>query len=254
MNRALVLILLISTTLTSCWRKNFVTNEEGILLELPVNAVSRMEKSQAEFEYLNIKAKANYIANGNKQAFTLFLKMKKDSLLWASATGFGFEAIRAKITPDSVFVLDRLNKKYYTADLNLLSQLVGFEVTLPQLQNILIGNAPLANSSYTKATSSSYNDHLTSVEGLLSNILRLNADFRVNQSRLEQLSTSKVLDLRYMGHEKVKQVGQVPRDISANVQSTDSSSVDIILHYSSIDTDKFDNLPFSIPKNYEKGT
>lgn len=250
----ILLLLTIVFVFGSCKNRKLITSEDGILLELPDNAFSKVSRNLPEFEFLSLKAKSSFKTKDASQSFTLILKMRRDSFIWASVSGFGFEAVRALITTDSVTVIDRLNKTYYKESIDYLSTLIGFDVNLSQLQNILIGNPPISGVDYLVTNHETYHAHLRAVNGTLESILQLNSQFQVNRSRMEQMRTKEVLDIRYLNHSKIKGLGEIPEDLEAKVSSGERNVVEITLHYTSVDTDKFDNLPIQIPKNYEKGT
>ena len=66
---------------------------------------------------------------------TVTLFSRKDSIIYLSAVNNGFEIIRASVEPDSIKVIDRLNKTVYRTSLN---RRFGFQnpVNFSDLQNI----------------------------------------------------------------------------------------------------------------------
>ena len=246
--------LLTLLAVSACNNRRLVTSEEGVLLELPHNTFNRVSKNMPEFEYLSIKAKSSVVVKENSQNFTMILKMRKDSFIWASISGFGFEAVRALITPDSVIVLDRIERKYYQESITYLNSLLGLEVSLSQLQNILIGMPPIMDVPYRNNNHTEYHGHLKAVDGYLQSILLINSQFLISRSLTEHLATNDVLDMHYMNYNRIKGFGNIPDDVQAKVSSEGNEIVEINLHYTSVNTDKFDKLPISIPKNYEKGS
>ena len=68
--------------------------------------------------------------------------MKKDSLIWISVTGVGFEVARGLITKDSIVFMDKFHKEYFAFNYEQLSKKYNFDLNFALLQSIIIGNLP----------------------------------------------------------------------------------------------------------------
>ena len=71
------------------------------------------------------------------------LRMRKDSLVWVSVTAtMGVEVLRAKISNDSIWILNRLEKTYLAEPLDSLAQQLGeYRIyRLPMAQFALLNN------------------------------------------------------------------------------------------------------------------
>lgn len=80
------------------------------------------------------------------------LRMRKDSLVWVSVTAtMGVEVLRAKISNDSVWLLNRLEKTYLAEPLDSVSAQLGIPLSLPLVQILLLDNnqglAPVENQT-----------------------------------------------------------------------------------------------------------
>ena len=77
--------------------------------------------------------------------FSGSLRMRRDSTIWISATVMGIEAMRALVTSDSVFLVNRFEKTYLTEPIAVLTQMVHMPsmppiTTLQEFQALLLGN------------------------------------------------------------------------------------------------------------------
>ena len=83
-------------------------------------------------------------AEGNGMSFDNLsgqMRMQKDSLVWLSVSAtMGVEVLRAKISHDSVWILNRLEKTYLTEPLDSVSALLGMPLSLPLIQTLLLDN------------------------------------------------------------------------------------------------------------------
>ena len=96
------------------------------------------------FEWLT--ANLSIQAEGNGMAYNDLsgqLRMRKDSLVWVSVTAtMGVEVLRAKISNDSIWILNRLEKTYLAEHVDSLDQQIGplFGLRLPFAQFMLLDN------------------------------------------------------------------------------------------------------------------
>ena len=80
------------------------------------------------------------------------LRMRKDSLIWLNVTAtMGVEVARIKMSIDSVWVLNRMEKTYLVEPLDSLSVQLGIPLSLPLVQTLLLDNnegfLPVENQS-----------------------------------------------------------------------------------------------------------
>lgn len=69
------------------------------------------------------------------------LRIRKDSIVWLSITAtMGVEVLRAKISNDSVWLLNRLEKTYLTEPLDSFFAQWGIPLNLPLVQTLLLDN------------------------------------------------------------------------------------------------------------------
>ena len=69
------------------------------------------------------------------------IRMRKDSLVWLNVTAtMGVEVLRAKISTDSVWMVNRLEKSYLAEPLDTISAQLGMPLSLPLIQTLLLDN------------------------------------------------------------------------------------------------------------------
>lgn len=137
--------------------KEISVNVDSINTNLDSLADGSLEKSSTEaeakisftveeidFNYLTAKSKFSFknetqnIDNAN-----VSIRIKKDSLIWFSVNGVGFEVARGIITPDTIVFMDKFHKEYYAYSYEQLSREFNFDLTYGLLQSIIIGNLPV---------------------------------------------------------------------------------------------------------------
>lgn len=94
------------------------------------------------FEWMT--ANLDIQAEGNGMSFDNLsgqLRMRNDSIVWLSVTAtMGVEVLRAKVSNDSVWVLNRMEKTYLAEPLDSLGAKVGMPLSLPLVQTLLLDN------------------------------------------------------------------------------------------------------------------
>ena len=94
------------------------------------------------FEWLT--ANMDIQAEGNGMTYNDLsgqIRMRKDSLVWFNvAATMGVEALRAKISNDSIWMLNRLEKTYLAEPLDTVSAQLGIPLSLPLIQTLLLNN------------------------------------------------------------------------------------------------------------------
>ncbi len=95
--------------------------------------------------YTTMKYKANcsYSSNKINQDFTAKISVQKDEKIMISIIGLGImEVARALVTPDSLFLINRINSTAYKKDYTYLAQLTGVDVDFQTFQSILTNELP----------------------------------------------------------------------------------------------------------------
>jgi len=136
-NSLLVLIVIFGT---SCSSKKAVTKTS--LREFTANKLIR-EVEKNNFDFDNIQTKMNMKIETNELNINVKgqLRMKKDSIVWMSiAMPLGLEMIRVKMTPDSVYFINRTEKTYLKENINIFNDISPMINSIEFIQSVLIGN------------------------------------------------------------------------------------------------------------------
>lgn len=198
------------------------------------------------------KAKMHYEGQEDKQNFTAYFRMKKDSVIWVSITAFEVEAARAIITKDSVRAIDRINKNYYRYSYDDIQKLINLEVDFGTLQDLIVGNAVATTGSITEVKN--VQDVLTTfIKGsdYTNQITFIKADTSMKQIQLQtqrKVSTSSLL-ISLSGYTRENNIYfSTLRDL--NIQDI-KGAVSLNIDFKKFDFDKDMEFPFSIPASFK---
>lgn len=139
MNKLLI-ILIGSIVLTSCQlqKKSIVSKYTGDSRKV----MNELIKNNTDFEYFHDKVRMQLKTSSFNQSFTVDLMMKKDSIIWGSASAlFGIEVGRFFLTNSELTIIDKMSRKYYTFSSSYLQTLLPFpEINISMLQDLLLRN------------------------------------------------------------------------------------------------------------------
>lgn len=130
----------------------FSTNEE--MME---KAEELLQKDSAiSFNTFSAKVKVDYEDMYGKQPeANAFVRMKKGEYIWISitATFLNVEAARVWITPDSIVVINKLEKTIQSRSLSFINDYVSLPFTFNDLQNLIAGKAIFKGDSILSVAS-----------------------------------------------------------------------------------------------------
>lgn len=116
--------------------------KEPIREEGPEYLFKQLKVNEFSFNDLNLKFSATLIRNKkDRSGFSGQLRIQRDSIIWVTISpALGIEAVRAMITPDSVFVMNRIDKSYLSTDFGYVNRLINAALDFDMLQAFLTGN------------------------------------------------------------------------------------------------------------------
>jgi len=99
------------------------------------------QKRNLSFQYFSAKGRMQIEEEDGKVTSGVTVRMQKDSVIWISVVpGFGIEAARVKITRDSVYMVNRLQRNYFAGDYTLIKDKFKVDVNFELVQAIMLGN------------------------------------------------------------------------------------------------------------------
>ena len=106
-----------------------------------------------KWEYFSGRIGLDYYGPDQELSGVISLRMRKDSLIWFSASAaIGIQVMKGIISRDSIKILDIFNKKYRAYSIKELGKQFGADIGLRELQNIIISNPVYDTMVYAKDT------------------------------------------------------------------------------------------------------
>jgi hypothetical protein len=135
-----LLILILLPVLISCKTSRTVIKEP--IKELGADFLfQKLKENELKFDWFAAKFDLDLIIDKKKTSFSGQLRMRKDSAIWISfSPALGIEMLRLLITSDSVKLMNRINKTYFSGDYKRVNEYLDTNIDFDVLQSILLGN------------------------------------------------------------------------------------------------------------------
>ena len=214
---------------------------------------SHIQSNLISCQTFSAKMKVHYEgSDGKDYEFNAFIRLQKDKIIWISINAvLGIEAFRAVITPDSVKVLNKLDKVYQLRSVSYLQEISHLPFDFKTLQAILLGNPIYLDSNILFYRKDVQGISLLSVGTAYRNYLTLNNDLSLKHSILDDVDPmqARSCDISYGQYEKTDSVS-----FSAyrKIVASEKGRLDVELSFTKYSFNENLNFPFTIPKNYKR--
>lgn len=270
-----ILLLAGGLLLSSCKaRKNISSQNSRCRLDYKSarTLAALLKQNQADYTTFNGKIKANVVIDEKGTEFSISLRMKKDSVIWASVSSFGIEGIRFVATKDTLKFIDRLNSKYFVGDYDTLSKMLNTEIDLEVLQSLLVGNSVEFYMEDEKLRGGI--DSCRYILGTIrkrklrkvirgkelrdpaQNIWMLDNTFKISRILFREFDSRREFDAQFQNFQSVdlpegaSMSMIIPYNLTYYIKTNNMIRVDF--EYTKASADKPQTFPFSIPDGYER--
>jgi len=215
--------------------------------------MNRIQANHIEFRTFSAKVKVNYAdSKDRKYDFNAFLRIRKDSVIWVSIiAALGIEAFRVMITPDSVRILDKLEKTISYKSLDYVQEIAKLPIDFSTLQDLIIGNPVYLDSNIVAYKQDPDKISMSMLGSFFKNLVTVDPkDYSLTNSKLDDvdLVRSRSANLSYGGY---NMAGKWRFAEDRKITITETNHLDIEMNFKQVQFDTDVDFPFSIPKNYK---
>ena len=230
-----------------------------------------MNENEINCDWLSIKYDVELKTPKIDDSFKMYVRMRKDSAIWVSATYYAVEVARFLFTPDSVKFMDRKNNQYYMGEYDYISERFQVDANFSVLQSLILANSveilKLESEEDKMKSSKSDGKYYLSVlrKGQMRRALKRDEvkkdidlgisvwvqpdNFRIHKTTIADFESDRSITAVFSDYEKTcnsffpKKVNYTA--ISANEQAEVKTSA------MKVTPDKKVSLSFTIPEKYE---
>jgi hypothetical protein len=214
-----------------------------------------IRKNTIEFKTFSAKIKVDFEGSDGKKTppFNAFVRLKKDSILWVNINAaLGFDAFRVLITPDSVKVINKLNRTVQLRSVGYLQELSKIPMTFSDLQNLLVGNPIFLDSNINSYKKDDKSISLMSLGILFKHLLTVNKDdFTLQHSKLDDVDAIRARTA-YLTYGDYQSKNGFHFSTHRKITVSEKSKLDIEMEFKQFDFNVDLSFPFTIPKNYKR--
>ncbi len=212
--------------------------------------LQKLQQPDIPYTWFFAKAKIQIVDSKNDNTVNAVIRMKKDSVIWISLNALlGIEVSRILITPDSVKLLDKFNKRYYRQPFAYVQQITGMpQLSFNLLQRIIMGNdmnLDLKNALIEK-TDSSY--QINTTENQIQNIIWVNAlNFTLAKKQLKNKVINQSYEMSYADYRLLTdKLFSYKRKVK--LEAKDNYTINI--EYQKVTLDEPQRFNFTVPEKY----
>lgn len=214
---------------------------------------TKVKESDPDFETFNAKAKVSFTDKDDKTTdVNVIIRIQKDKVIWVSVNALlGIEAARVLITPDSVKLINKIDKKIVEHSVSYLQELVNLPLDFYALQDLLLGNPLYLKEGVAYQNG---NDLLTvlSVNDKIKSTLQFEAKkYIFLNAVLSELdpTSNRVSTIVNSEHER-KNKRWFP--LLRNIRVEGNPKASIVIQFRQYEFNETVNFPFNYPKDYSK--
>ncbi len=220
----------------------------------------------SEYNFLQAKYIVKINSDNKNKTFSGSIKYISDSVLFLNmvSRSLGVEVFRANCTPDSLYFIDRINRRYYEGNYSYLKQYAGINVNFKILRAIFLGKIDGLAFSYDSTKfnyfeksrdQNSFNfsysmsnmdqEQLTKISTpYISHSFSISNQGYIGKSEYDDMNSGKFLNINYMKH-----LGStVPIEFAVTTK-INNSITNLNFTYSSVLFDPFD-IRYKVPNSY----
>lgn len=212
--------------------------------------IASLSEHHTPYTWFSGKARVRIETDDLRAGGTITLRMLQDSLIWARVEKLGFEIGRALITPDSAFIVDRLNKEYYAKSLQDFTAEYNAPFTFEDLQQVLAGGPlPVAPGRSFSRKDKSF--HLLVIENShLTGSYWFERDLTLQRSMVAD-HNGRSIGVIYADYRATAKHRDMPYGLYLELYDGDERT-ELTFNYSRIELDVPKSTPFSIPHHYAR--
>ena len=214
-----------------------------------------LHKNEINYKTFSAKIKVEYEDDNGKQPdFNAFVRLQKDHLLWASlnATFLNIEAFRVLISPDSITIINKLDKTVESHPFSYISDIAHIPLTFSTLQDLVVGN-PVYLSDNIVSFDKTGNAFLIGTIGeLFKNLVTISEENNhLIKSKLQDIGIIKTRTALLL-YDNYEQLGNGFFATERQISVAEKTKVNIQMSFKQFEFNKELSFPFSIPQNYKR--
>jgi len=250
---AAVLLAAFLLLLGSCSSSRKTAGEGAVKARTPEYLVKQMITGQVDAEWMDARAKVNYDDGYMSIGATADIRLRRDSVLWVAVRKLGFEVGRVLITPDSVYLVDRINNEYLIRDLSYFTDRYNVPADFGVLQAIILGNPFFLMTPDLEASAEAPQYHLFGQRGSMESHYWIDGkDYRLQRMALNDKGSERKVEVSYEDYGQAKEDEKFSYLRNLKLESRETGQMSVGIRFSEVEFNVPKNIRFEIPDRYTR--
>jgi hypothetical protein len=219
--------------------------------------INKINVINLDFNNLSAKGRMQFENDGEKINTGITIRMQKDSIIWISMVpALGIEVARVRITPDSVALINRLEKTYFADNLQALKSRFNVDLTFNMLQALLIGNYVPGENGNEKLIDRAPIQHTRQNLGAVVLDQFISAEsFKLKKLQISDPESPNTITVDYSDFENVgdKPVAKSTLVVANTVKENQTKKMVASINFNKLEINSNDlAFPFAVPDDYRR--
>ncbi len=219
--------------------------------------LGKVVRSKIDFNTFNAKIKVSYEGPQKSDSYTVYLSMKKDSIILIKVTGtvLGFRGLglQAKVKKDSVVIVQYAGEQSVRNEsISYLQDVTQIPFDFSTLQDIIIGNPIFLDSNVVSYKEGASQLLVLMVGDLFKHLLTLdNTDYKILHSKLDDvdLQRNRTCDITLGTYQPM---GSYQFATYRKISVSEKSQLDIYLDFKEFTLNEPLKYTFDVPKKFKR--
>jgi hypothetical protein len=176
--------------------------------------------------------------------------MKKDSVIWMNLTKFNFEGARIMLTPDSFYLIDRLNSQVFIKPFDYLQKTYNLPVNFVALQSLVLGNPVFFSKEFDVVNDSSNYVLMQRTERFESKYQLDPERFTLTLMTVQESTTQRKLSVQHSDFQKLKGKQKFSYFRTFNLSGPALGQMMLEIEFINVSLNVPQSLDFKIPSRY----
>ncbi len=255
----ILLILLLSITIMACKSKKNGNDNGKLKKRSSKYLLEKLDRYHIDAEWLSTKGNIKLTQAGKTNKATAYLRMRKDSVIWGAVRKFGIEGGRLLITPDSFFLVNRLEKNYYAKPISYVRDMMGLASNGDELSDfrnlydLILGNPIFLDDTKYDVEAASPFYHLSkSLEDFDTEYWLNGTDYTLNKMQFRTKNSDRTASCTQENYNKPANDLLFSYIRKLDLYSSETGALKVELDLKKVSLNQPVSIKFEIPDTYDK--
>jgi hypothetical protein len=214
--------------------------------------MKRLIQNQVAADWFSAKARITYQDKNETVKLTSYVRMRKDSVIWMNFKKLSIEAARLLMTPDSMVILNRMDKEYTVKDYQFVQQNFRIPANFSGLQSFLLGNPLFFSADLEAGVESPYYLLKDQTSNYPSSYYLDGLSYWLSKVIIEDRSENRNVELTLADYKQLEDEQNFSYFRSLTFQSEELGEVEIDIEFSKVELNVPKTIKFEIPDRYTR--